>query len=93
MLYADRQTDRKRGRPNIEKFGNFSLSTHQRRWIRDSSVDVVIRIPAEGASIRGSKPDSSKTIFLSGNSTHPVEFVQPPPCYVRRAVYVTGAQD
>ena len=43
LLYADR----KLVRLNIEIFDNFSLSTHQRRWIRDSSVDVVIRIPSE----------------------------------------------
>ena len=53
----------------------------------------MIRVPAEEAGIRGSKPGSCKIIFFSGNSTHAMEFVQPPAFYVQRAVYVAGAED
>jgi hypothetical protein len=87
------QTDRKHDRCNVEKSGNFCLSTHQRRWIRDSSVDVVIRIPAEQASNRGSKPGSGKIIFFSGTSANEMGSFQPSACYVQRVVYVTGAED
>jgi len=77
----------------FRQIGNFTLFTDQRRWIRDSSVDVVTRILAEVASNRGLKHGSGKIIFFSGNSSHALRTIQPPACYAQRVIYVTGVED